>query len=361
MCECVCAQSLSRVSLRPLDYSPPASSVHGTFQARILEWFAISSSRGSSWPRDRARVSCIASEIFTSDPLGKPITYIRLCIYDILFSSVACLSSGQGWGEIEGHPKFPDHLQEPHWFRGYSQSVWILHWELVSQWGTPSGCTESCVSCCSAGQLWLNVWWEDSPVSETGDGGESWRNAPSSLEQGMELMEEREPLCWAGTCLYRLPLQAHSTWTWGHSVLLLDGQWHQTGDRGHGARPFSSRDHIAPGGCGHVWGHFWLLQQPSRYCWHLVMPEARPGTLIHIPQCWGQPPAAETFPTLNVGPASTEKPRAGFRDTAVLWAQKAAVSWSGPKLNSLPWEHRVRTPPALRLWGMKHTLSLCFI
>ena len=36
----------------PMDHSPPGSSVHGIFQARILEWFAISYSRGSSRPRD---------------------------------------------------------------------------------------------------------------------------------------------------------------------------------------------------------------------------------------------------------------------------------------------------------------------
>ena len=36
----------------PLDRSPPGSSVHGILQARILEWVAISSSRGSSQPRD---------------------------------------------------------------------------------------------------------------------------------------------------------------------------------------------------------------------------------------------------------------------------------------------------------------------
>ena len=35
-----------------MDYSPPVSSVHGFFQARILEWVAISSSRGSSCPRN---------------------------------------------------------------------------------------------------------------------------------------------------------------------------------------------------------------------------------------------------------------------------------------------------------------------
>ena len=40
-----------------MDYSPPGSSVHGILQARILEWVAMSSSRGSSRPRDRTQVS----------------------------------------------------------------------------------------------------------------------------------------------------------------------------------------------------------------------------------------------------------------------------------------------------------------
>ena len=46
-------------------YSLPGSSVHGIFQARILEWVNISFSRGSSWPRDRTWVSCIAVICFT--------------------------------------------------------------------------------------------------------------------------------------------------------------------------------------------------------------------------------------------------------------------------------------------------------
>ena len=44
-----------------LDCSPPVSSVHGILQARILEWVASSFSRGSSQPRDRTQVSCIAA------------------------------------------------------------------------------------------------------------------------------------------------------------------------------------------------------------------------------------------------------------------------------------------------------------
>ena len=39
--------------------SPPGSSVHGILQARILEWAAMPSSRGSSWRRDRTCTSCI--------------------------------------------------------------------------------------------------------------------------------------------------------------------------------------------------------------------------------------------------------------------------------------------------------------
>ena len=51
----------------PMDYSPPGSSIHGILQARILEWVAISFSRGSSWPRDWAQVSCIAGRRFNSN------------------------------------------------------------------------------------------------------------------------------------------------------------------------------------------------------------------------------------------------------------------------------------------------------
>ena len=60
----------------PMDCNPPDSFVYGIFQSRILEWVAISSSRGSSWPRDQTwvfRISCTAGRSFTkADPPGKP-------------------------------------------------------------------------------------------------------------------------------------------------------------------------------------------------------------------------------------------------------------------------------------------------
>ena len=48
-----------------LDCSLPGFSIHGIFQARVLEWFAISLSRGSSQPRDWTQVSHIAGRCFT--------------------------------------------------------------------------------------------------------------------------------------------------------------------------------------------------------------------------------------------------------------------------------------------------------
>ena len=50
-------------SLWPYDCNPPGSSTHGIFQAGILEWVAISFSRGSSWPRDQTQVSHIAGRL----------------------------------------------------------------------------------------------------------------------------------------------------------------------------------------------------------------------------------------------------------------------------------------------------------
>ena len=48
-----------------MDCSLPSSSIHGIFQARILEWIAISFSRGSSQSRDGTQVCCIAGRLLT--------------------------------------------------------------------------------------------------------------------------------------------------------------------------------------------------------------------------------------------------------------------------------------------------------
>ena len=61
----------------PMDCSLQAPLSMGILQARILQWVAMPSSRGSSWPRDWTRVS-FAGRFLTTEPLGKPwyIPYI---------------------------------------------------------------------------------------------------------------------------------------------------------------------------------------------------------------------------------------------------------------------------------------------
>ena len=60
VCVCVCLVTQSCPTLcDPVDYSLSGSSVHGILQARVLEWVAMLSSRGSSQSGDRTQVSCI--------------------------------------------------------------------------------------------------------------------------------------------------------------------------------------------------------------------------------------------------------------------------------------------------------------
>ena len=80
MCVCVCSVTQSCPALcNPMEYSLAGSSVHGIIQARILEWVAMPSSRGSSQPRDKpcvSYVSCIGRQNLTIAPPGKPYTTI---------------------------------------------------------------------------------------------------------------------------------------------------------------------------------------------------------------------------------------------------------------------------------------------
>ena len=99
-----CAQSCPTLC-NPVDFSLPGSSVHGIFQARVLEWVAISYSRGSSRPRDQTCISCVSCigkrilyhcatredlEYYTVTKKSLPSTYYHICwisspsIYEIL-------------------------------------------------------------------------------------------------------------------------------------------------------------------------------------------------------------------------------------------------------------------------------------
>ena len=65
----------------PTDCSLLGSSVHGILQARILEWVAFPFSRGSSQPRDRTWVPCIAGRFFTVWPTGKSLYFRQIIVY----------------------------------------------------------------------------------------------------------------------------------------------------------------------------------------------------------------------------------------------------------------------------------------
>ena len=76
-CVCEVAQSCPTLC-DPVDCSSPGSSVHGILQARILEWVAIPSSRGSSW-----RLLCLLHWQVGTLPLappGKPTTFLTVTV-----------------------------------------------------------------------------------------------------------------------------------------------------------------------------------------------------------------------------------------------------------------------------------------
>ena len=59
-------------------YSPPSSSIHGILQTRILEWVAISFSRGWIFPTQGSNpgLPALQADALTSEPPGKPLVYI---------------------------------------------------------------------------------------------------------------------------------------------------------------------------------------------------------------------------------------------------------------------------------------------
>ena len=73
------------------------SSVHGILQARILEWVAISSSRGSSQPRDQTQVSCIAGRFFTIWANREALVYWSVLVNIWSFIQNSELTCYQGW------------------------------------------------------------------------------------------------------------------------------------------------------------------------------------------------------------------------------------------------------------------------
>ena len=97
---CVLVTQLCPALCNSLDCSPLGSSVHGLFQARILEWVAIPDSRGSSYPRDWTWISHIALGSFTIWPL------LSWVLWEILDDTATVLNYCLPWLSTTNSLKF---------------------------------------------------------------------------------------------------------------------------------------------------------------------------------------------------------------------------------------------------------------
>ena len=105
-----------------MDYSLPGSSIHGIFQARVLEWVAISFFRGSSQPSNRTQVSRIAGRCLYG--LSHQASYL---------ASLRLLSiySRRRWERLSGHRPL----------------CLLLHWMMLRTVALKLYCTLKCLQC----------------------------------------------------------------------------------------------------------------------------------------------------------------------------------------------------------------------
>ena len=116
----------------PMDCSPPGSSVLGILQARKLERVAITTSRGSSRPRDSTPISCIAGGFFTAKPLGKSCK--RLFSFETghqIYLGVVCFRTTYRYWSQNAY------VQNNLLFLDFS-SIWSLR-PIISQWDWRGG------------------------------------------------------------------------------------------------------------------------------------------------------------------------------------------------------------------------------
>ena len=156
-----------------MDYSPPGSSVHGTSQARILEWVAISFCWRSSWPRDWICICC-TGRFFITEPPGKPkyihVMHMLLVLFlgrtltnqDSEYSMMpeVCTPVGHlsclepegcvwhGWGVCAVSESSDPAFLPPWWIQvdGSDLACWALP-------GGQEGAARACLSTCFSGKI----------------------------------------------------------------------------------------------------------------------------------------------------------------------------------------------------------------
>ena len=151
LCVVLCsAAQLLPTPCKPMDCSPWGFFVHGIFQARILEWVAISYARGSSRPRDQTHISCIsckptshaspalAGSLLTTVPPVKHIFFLGgahiLCYWSFLpvppvpHEIFFNLVYGNSISPISFTPNLPNYLLFAHPI--YSPSIYHISWTI---------------------------------------------------------------------------------------------------------------------------------------------------------------------------------------------------------------------------------------
>ena len=138
----------------PVDCNPPASSALGILQARILEWVAMLSSRGSSWPRDQtciSYVSCIGRRLFTTGATWICHSWEE-AEQNTLISDVYSVNSGYKAEWVPSLSSGSSHSQILSWCTSLDihqeRIIWVIanclgNWvELHSAWRVGNGCLE---------------------------------------------------------------------------------------------------------------------------------------------------------------------------------------------------------------------------
>ena len=196
----------SVVSLcNPLDCSLLGSSVHEIFQARLLKWVAISSSRESSWPRGRIRVfciSCIAGRFFTAWGKAqwrvlcilKSQNEFRACCLPLLatqgshLTPLCCCSSPLWGGCPVGLLEIPPQLQ----FWAPDASVPTVSSALLRAVDPqPRLLTHPGPLCFTFWELFPNLWWHTRGIELRKDTDKPW----SQLCENWNAGPSAYPLC----------------------------------------------------------------------------------------------------------------------------------------------------------------------
>ena len=117
----------------PMDYSLPDSPIHGIFQARILEWVAISSSRRSSRPRNQicvSYVSCIDRQVlYRQRHLGSPKVYFIVNLIGLKLVQVRCTILDV-WGWCTRMTQRDDMGREEGSGWGTHVYLWRIHFDI---------------------------------------------------------------------------------------------------------------------------------------------------------------------------------------------------------------------------------------